>query len=69
MTLPHQAPPPGQNRINSGIVDHMVQFVGTDSSKVEADIREEGKAATETMKPCSIQHGTHNAMYPSAGDR
>ena len=62
MTMPRQAPPPGQTRINSGIVDHMVQRVGTDSSRVEADTREEGQTATETMKPRSIQQGIDNAM-------
>ena len=56
MTMPRQAPPPGQTRISSGIVDHMVQRVGTDRSRVEADTRKEGEAATETMKPRSIQH-------------
>ena len=55
-------PPPGQTRINSGIVDHIVQRVGTDSSRVEADTREEGEAATETMKPRSIQQCNHRRV-------
>ena len=62
MTMPRQPPPPGQTRINSGIVNHVVQHVGTDSLKVEADTGEEGKAATETMKPRSIQEVIDNAM-------
>ena len=62
MTMPRQPPPPGQTSINSGIVDLVVQHVGTDSLRVEANTREEGEAATETMKPCSIQEGIDNAM-------
>ena len=62
MTMPRQPPPPGQARINSEIVDHVVQDVGTDGLRVKADTRQEGEAATETMKPCSIQEGIDNAM-------
>ena len=43
MTMPRQRPAPGQTRIDSGIVDHVVRHVETDSSRVKTDTRKEGE--------------------------